>query len=141
MAPRLGGEAREGRQVSWTLQVANGGEVLVGGGTLTWEFIYYTAALEGDPGQVSDRGIEGAPLLAVEVLSPSTRRQDRTVKARRYAALGIPHYWIVDPERKRLECHRREGSAFHRVVQAEGDTVLTHTDWDGLAIDLAALWL
>jgi len=94
-----------------------------------------------DPDLISKRGIEGPPLLVVEILSPSTRRRDEGLKARRYAELGVEHYWIVDPERKRLECHRREGSAFHRVVQAEGDTVLTHTDWDGLAIDLAALWL
>ena len=43
-------------------------------------------------GQVSARGIEGAPLLVVEILSPSTASQDRTVKAQRYAALGAVHY-------------------------------------------------
>ena len=53
-------------------------------------------------GQVSARGIEGVPLLVVEILSPSTTRQDRTVKAQRYAALGIVHYWMADPEGRRL---------------------------------------
>jgi len=52
--PRLGGAAREGRQLSWAMRVADGGEVLVGGGTLTWEFMYYTEAREGDPGAIAD---------------------------------------------------------------------------------------
>ena len=59
-----------------------------------------------DPGQISGRGIEGAPLLVVEVLSPSTRRHDRQVKMARYASLAVPHYWIVDPEAHRIECYR-----------------------------------
>ena len=41
----------------------------------------------------------GAPLLlAVEVLSPSTARADRTTKRRRYQRARIPEYWIVDPD-------------------------------------------
>ncbi len=93
-----------------------------------------------DPKHVSRRGIEGPPLLVVEILSPSTRKADRGVKARRYAELGVEHYWIVDPERKRLECHRRAEGVFRSVVEAEGDVTLSHPDWDGLSVDLAALW-
>ena len=93
-----------------------------------------------DPNHVSKRGIEGPPLLIVEILSPSTRKQDRGAKARRYAELGVEHYWIVDPDRKRVECHRLADGAFRPVVDAEGDAALTHPDWDGLVVDLAALW-
>ena len=35
-------------------------------------------------------------LLAVEVLSPSTARADRTVKRRLFQRVGVPEYWIVD---------------------------------------------
>lgn len=93
-----------------------------------------------DPAQISRRGIEGSPTLLVEVLSPSTRDQDRTVKARRYAALGVAHYWLVDPEARRLECYRAEGGAYALVVQGEGDASLSHPDWPGLALPLADLW-
>lgn len=72
--------------------------------------------------------------------SPLTRRNDRGRKARRYAKLGVEHYWIVDPERRRLECHRLAQGAFARSVDAEGDATLVHPDWDGLTIDLGALW-
>jgi Uma2 family endonuclease len=35
-------------------------------------------------------------LLAVEILSPGSRRTDRVAKADEYAEGGILHYWIVD---------------------------------------------
>ena len=38
-----------------------------------------------------------APLLAVEVLSPSTRAFDLMVKKERLQRAGCPHYWVVDP--------------------------------------------
>ena len=42
-------------------------------------------------------------LLAVEVLSPSTARFDRFTKRRLYQEVGIPNYWIVDPEQRLVE--------------------------------------
>lgn len=38
-----------------------------------------------------------SPALCVEVLSPSTRRVDLTVKRRRLERASIPSYWVVDP--------------------------------------------
>ncbi len=35
-------------------------------------------------------------VLAVEILSPSSRRTDSTIKHDEYSDAGIPHYWIVD---------------------------------------------
>lgn len=90
--------------------------------------------------QVSARGIEGAPLLVVEILSPSTRSQDRNVKAQRYATLGVPHYWIVDPEARRLECYRLESGAYALVVEEAGSAEIGHPDWPGLTIALTRLW-
>jgi len=52
------------------------------------------------------RGIEGPPDLVIEILSPTTARQDRGVKRERYAHFGIPEYWIVDTDRRRIETHR-----------------------------------
>ncbi len=44
-----------------------------------------------------DRGTTVAPLLVVEVLSPSTRRRDLLGKWSVYAEAGVPSYWLVDP--------------------------------------------
>ncbi len=35
-------------------------------------------------------------LLVVEVISPESRTRDRKEKPGKYAAAGIPHFWIVD---------------------------------------------
>ncbi len=42
-------------------------------------------------------------LLAVEVLSPSTARADRTVKRQLFQRVGVPEYWIVDVEARLIE--------------------------------------
>lgn len=93
-----------------------------------------------DPAQVSGRGIEGAPLLIVEVLSPSTRAQDRGIKLRRYANLGVAHYWILDPDAESLECLRLEVGAYRPVADVRAPGTLAHPDWPELRIDLDALW-
>jgi Uma2 family endonuclease len=93
-----------------------------------------------NPEQVSNRGIEGAPFLLVEVLSPSTKNYDRTSKAQRYATLGVSHFWIVDPELQQLECYRAKDGTFELVVQAEKAATLIHPDWPDLPLPLATLW-
>jgi Uma2 family endonuclease len=42
------------------------------------------------------------PDLAVEVLSPSTRRYDLGVKRERYEETGVPELWIIDPRQGAL---------------------------------------
>jgi Uma2 family endonuclease len=48
--------------------------------------------------QFTDKELPGAPLLAIEVLSPSTRRVDLLLKRDRLQAAGVPSYWLVDPD-------------------------------------------
>jgi Uma2 family endonuclease len=73
-----------------------------------------------DPGRVSGRGIEGPPALVVEVLSPPTADYDRTTKARRCAAPGILHFWLVDPDARTLASSQREVEAYTVVARGEG---------------------
>ncbi|HEX9894755.1 MAG TPA: Uma2 family endonuclease [Gemmatimonadales bacterium] len=42
-------------------------------------------------------------LLVVEVLSSATARADRFTKRREYQSRGVPAYWIVDGEERRVE--------------------------------------
>ena len=91
--------------------------------------------------QISARGIEGPPTLLIEVASPSTVTYDRTTKSQRYAALGVPHLWFLDPEGHRLECFRLDGQAWRPVIEGAGDDSVEHPDWPGLVIRLGDLWL
>jgi len=47
--------------------------------------------------------VQGAPDLAVEILSDSTAQRDLSVKRKLYAKYGVREYWIVDPESKSVE--------------------------------------
>lgn len=61
------------------------------------------------------------PLVAIEILSPSTTSTDRRAKAQEYAAFGIDEYWLADPKKRRLErLALREG----RYVAIERSAVL-----------------
>ena len=52
----------------------------------------------------------GIPLLAVEVLSPSTGHRDRVVKTRHLLEAGVEEVWLVDPRQDTIEVHRAGGS-------------------------------
>jgi Uma2 family endonuclease len=52
------------------------------------------------PGQLdilTDKNIQGAPALVVEILSSSTRRRDEQLKRRLYERTGVREYWLVNP--------------------------------------------
>ena len=51
---------------------------------------------------ITDRGVEKAPGLVVEVLSPTSSSIDRVKKPRRYGDFGVPEYWVADPEERVL---------------------------------------
>ena len=42
-------------------------------------------------------------LLVAEILSPSSAKHDRFLKRRRYQEAGVPLYWIVDGDERRVE--------------------------------------
>ena len=50
-----------------------------------------------DRSKVTEPNIQGAPDLAVEVLSPSSTRRDKWLKRNLYKRSGVREYWIVDP--------------------------------------------
>jgi Uma2 family endonuclease len=91
--------------------------------------------------QISERGVEGAPLLLVEILSPSSIPLDRQAKAARYRTRGVPHYWIVDPAARTLECLRLVGEAYLLDASGREDDRLAVPAFEGLTIILASLWL
>lgn len=66
----------------------------------------------------TDRALVGVPVLAVEVVSPSSERIDRFLKPARLAAAGCPFYWVIDPRVPCLSCFRLDGEAY--VLDGEG---------------------
>ena len=67
------------------------------------------------------RDLPVAPLLAVEVLSPSTRRVDLTLKRSRYEAAGCASYWVVDPDQPALTAWELRDGEYVEVAHVTGE--------------------
>ncbi len=74
-----------------------------------------------DPAKLTERGIEGAPDLVVEILSPSTASKDLTRKWWLYEAVGIPEYLIIDPGERIGRLLRLEGGRYVEASRFEWD--------------------
>jgi len=89
---------------------------------------------------VTDRAIEGAPTLVVEVLSPSTDARDRETKQALYARYGVPYYWIVDPDAETVQALRLIGESYEPVARLEGTASAALLPLVDLTLDPAAVW-
>ena len=52
---------------------------------------------------ITDKNVQGAPDLIVEVLSPSNPEHDRQLKFELYQKSGVTEYWLVDPQAHTVE--------------------------------------
>lgn len=66
-----------------------------------------------DRDKIKLKGVYGAPDLVVEVLSPSTAKNDRGYKKRVYEICGIPEYWIVSPSEKAVYVYLLQNGQYH----------------------------
>jgi Uma2 family endonuclease len=89
---------------------------------------------------ISGRGIEGAPTLVVEILSPSTGGTDRHTKMRLYARYGIPWYWLVDSEVRTAEIYGLQARIYELRRRFGGDEPLCAEPFPDLTITSEALW-
>jgi Uma2 family endonuclease len=85
-------------------------------------------------------GYYGAPDLIIEVLSTKPAL-DQLVKRQKYAQAGVPSYWIVDPDQKRLLAYRLDGDRYQLATQPEGEAIFEPDLFPALEIPLANLWL
>ncbi len=90
---------------------------------------------------ITDRAIEGAPDLVVEILSPTTSRTDRVTKAQIYARHSVPVYWIVDPEREAIEIYLLEADGYRLAATLLGKTPMAAPPFTELKIAARDLFL
>ena len=63
------------------------------------------------------------PDLVVEVLY-SDKQRDRVTKFKAYAKVGVPEYWIVDPEQETVAVFVLRGETFVPLGNFDGETVV-----------------
>ena len=81
--------------------------------------------------------IKGVPQLVVEILSPSSDTNDRTLKKELYERSGVPEYWIVDPFEHVLEQWVLEEGSY--ALRSHDDEVKL-TIIDNVSVQLGEVW-
>lgn len=57
------------------------------------------------PNKIDEKGCHGAPDLIIEIVSPSSKKNDYYIKLFKYRTAGVREYWIVDPLKKCVTVH------------------------------------
>lgn len=81
--------------------------------------------------------IKGTPQLVVEIISPSSDTNDRTLKKDLYQQIGVPEYWIVDPFEHTLEQWVLEDGGY---VERPHDDEVGLTTLDDVRVKLDDVW-
>ena len=105
------------------------------GGLVVQPDIIFVAAGRRDI--IRDR-VWGAPDLVVEVLSPGTRRRDRTKKLRWYRHYGVRECWLVDPAARSVEVLECQAKPIRRTTFAGTERIVSAVlpDWHLAAGDV-----
>ena len=97
-----------------------------------------------DPKKIAEKNIQGAPDLAIEIISPSTATKDRREKFNLYEKYGVREYLIVEPEAKHVErfslneagqFDRREIFDAQQVISLKSLNQLEMPLWDIFGIE------
>ena len=87
--------------------------------------------------RITPTKIKVAPHLVVEILSPSTSGNDRTLKKVLYERSGVCEYWIVDPFEQQVEQWvLRDG----KYILAPRSNVIQLTFVNGIDVDFETVW-
>ena len=86
------------------------------------DLLFVTASRE----DICSEHVDGAPDLAIEVISPSGPERDRIVKRALYEQNGVREYWIADPEERTIEVlHLVEGAFAPAGYFREGQVLVS----------------
>ena len=94
-----------------------------------------------DPAKLDERSCNGAPDLVIEILSPTSSRNDLLRKFNLYLEAGVREYWLIDPENQLIAVHVLENGHYRSTTyDAKTAALAPVTVLPGLHIDLKALF-
>lgn len=95
-----------------------------------------------DSSKIQRFGVYGAPDFLVEVISPSTKKKDYTLKLSKYIEAGVREYWIVDYMQEKVLVYFFESDVYPVIYGFDKPVPVNIYD-DNLKIDFTniAKWL
>lgn len=88
---------------------------------------------------LTDKYLDGAADIAVEIVSPESVERDRQTKYGEYEAAGVKEYWLIDPNESRAEFYRLNNEGFYRLAEV-ADGVFLSTVLPGFFLRVEWLW-
>lgn len=90
-------------------------------------------------GRIGERYIEGAPDVAIEVVSEDSSERDWKRKYAEYEEAGVREYWVVDPLKRQAAFYRLAESGRYEAVPLE-EGVFRSEAIPGFWLRLEWLW-
>jgi len=88
---------------------------------------------------VQEKGMNGGPDIAVEIVSRDSQQRDYEEKRRAYRNAGVPEYWLMDPLQQRMEFYRLVPGGRYELVPLEHNRIFRSAVLEGFWIDVE--WL
>lgn len=89
---------------------------------------------------IGAKNIQGAPDLAIEIISESSAYKDMVQKKKLYARFGVKEYWIVIPKERSIEMYILKEKTYHLFKSFELDDTLESPMLKGLKIELKKIF-
>lgn len=94
-----------------------------------------------DSSKLDERGCKGSPDMIIEILSPSSGKNDKLIKFNKYEKAAVIEYWVVEPDQKLVSVFLlQENGRYGRPdIYSEEDKIEVSIFSD-LEIDLKAVF-
>jgi Uma2 family endonuclease len=87
-----------------------------------------------------ERPLRIRPDWIAEVLSTDDVRRDTVRKMRLYQRVGVPHYWVLDPDQRVLQVYRWQPDSYALIVTAEAGETVRAEPFDAIEIPVGVLF-
>jgi len=89
---------------------------------------------------IASSKIVGPPELVIEILSETTAVRDESLKRDLYQRVGVPEYWIVDPQANEVRVYRLNVEGIYDAPVTHRDRIEFRTERLHAVIDLEQVW-
>lgn len=94
-----------------------------------------------DKSKLKGTGYYGTPPLIIEILSPSTARNDKLYKLNKYEASGVKEYWMIEPDLKLVSVFiMEENKKYARPQMYTDEDTIKVSIFSDLIIDLKTVF-
>jgi len=92
-----------------------------------------------DKSKLAKGSVDGAPDLVIEIVSPSNTHSELFLKFQYYLKAGVKEYWVIDPEKEKVQVNVYHEGRYNSVIYDKNDTISV-TVLSGLEIPLKSIF-